>query len=184
MIMLDQMSQRLHACRTFEDAVRRIVIDVVALHGAEFGNIQMLIRDGLVIVGQHGLGAAFLKTFRKVRRDDDCACGRALREGRSVIVADVATDEAYAPFRAAAKRAGYRSVQSTPMLTSDGELVGIVSTLFANAYMPTPIEMNTLSLYCRLAAERLLLLLEGQELCAKAQELHEKLYSGVGEPIG
>jgi hypothetical protein len=50
--------------------------------------------------------------------------------------------------------------------------------------MPTPIEMNTLGLYCRLAAERLLLLLEGQELCAKAQELHEKLYSGVGEPIG
>jgi len=178
--MLDQMGQRLHLCRTFEDSVRRILVDVVALHGAEFGNVQMPVGDRLVIVDQLGLDAAFLSAFREVRSADGCACGRALREGRAVVVADVEADKAYVPFRAAAKRAGYRSAQSTPMLTSGGTVVGVVSTLFANAYAPTQIEMTTLSRYCRLAAERLLLLLDGQELSRKALELHKELYSVVG----
>ena len=87
--MLEQMSQRLHASRTFEDAVRRILIDVVALHGAEFGNIQMLTGGGLAIVDQQGLDTDFLRAFRKVRSEDGCACARALKEGRPVIVIDI-----------------------------------------------------------------------------------------------
>jgi GAF domain-containing protein len=181
--MLDQMSQRLQACRTFEETIRRILADVVALHGAEFGNVQMPVGDGLVIVDQHGLDPAFLKAFAKVRSGDGCACGRALREDQSVVVSDIEEDQAYAPFRTAARRAGYRAVQSTPMRSTDGTLVGVVSTLFANAYRPTPIEMETVSRYARLAADRLSFWLQGQELSAKAQELHSRLYSelDVGE---
>lgn len=178
--MLEQMSQRLHASRTFEDAIRRILIDVVALHGAEFGNIQMPTGGGLVIVDQHGLDVDFLRSFRKVRSEDGCACARALKEGRPVIVIDIEMDDAYAPFRTAARRVGYRSVQSTPILSNGGTLIGVISTLFANVHTPTPIEMNTVSLYSRLAAERLVPLLEGQEISAKAQELHEKLYADAG----
>ena len=65
-------------------------------------------------------------------------------------------------------------------MSNGGILIGVISTLFANVHTPTPIEMNTVSLYSRLAAERLLALLDGQELSAKAQELHEKLYFDVG----
>src|SRR5262245_24995032 len=178
--MLEQMSQRMHASRTFEDAIRRILIDVVALHGAEFGNIQMPTGGGLVIADQHGLDVDFLRSFRKVRSEDGCACARALKEGRPVIVIDIEMDDAYAPFRTAARRAGYRSVQSTPILSNGGTLIGVISTLFANVHTPTPIEMNTVSVYSRLAAERLVALLEGQEISAKAQELHEKLYADAG----
>jgi GAF domain-containing protein len=178
--MLEQMSQRLHASRTFETAVRRILIDVVALHGAEFGNIQMPTGGGLVIVAQHGLDTDFLTVFRKVRTEDGCACARALKERRPVIVIDTEKDEAYAPFRTAARQAGYRSVQSTPIVSNGGTLIGVISTLFANVHTPTPIEMNTVSLYSQLAAERLVALLDGEELAAKAQELHEKLYLDAG----
>jgi GAF domain-containing protein len=178
--MLEQMSQRLHASRTFEDAVRRILIDVVALHGAEFGSIQLPTEDGLVIVDQHGFDTDFLRAFRKVRSEDGCACARALKERRPVVVIDIETDEAYAPCRTAARQAGYRSVQSTPMLSNDGTVIGVISTLFANVHTPTPIEMNTVSLYSGLAAERMLALLEGQKLSAKAQQLHEKLYFDAG----
>ena len=122
---------------------------------------------GLVIVDQHGLDTDFLRAFRKVRSEDGCACARALKEGRPVIVIDIEMDDAYAPFRTAARRAGYRSVQSTPILSNGGTLIGVISTLFANVHTPTPIEMNTVSLYSRLAAERLVALLEGQETLRK-----------------
>jgi len=65
--MLAQLTQRLLSTRTFETAVQTILDDVVALHGAEYGNVQLPLRDELVIVAQRGLSAPFLKTFRRVK---------------------------------------------------------------------------------------------------------------------
>jgi GAF domain-containing protein len=127
--------------------VRTILLDVVALHGAEFGNVQMPVEDRLLIVAQHGLTAPFLETFREVRAEDGCACGRALREGQPILVRDTETDEPYRPFRATARLAGYRSVQSTPMLSSARRFTGVISTLFAHVHEPTRIEMQTVSDY-------------------------------------
>ena len=47
--VLEQLDQRLKACSTFEAAVRTILADMVALHGAEFGNVQLAVGDKLVI---------------------------------------------------------------------------------------------------------------------------------------
>ena len=71
--MLQQMDQRLKASATFEAAVRTILSDIVALHGAEFGNVQLAAGDKLIIVAEHGLRAPFLLAFREVRTTDGCA---------------------------------------------------------------------------------------------------------------
>ena len=44
----------------------------------------------------------------------------SLREGRTVVVTDVETDEQVAPWREAARRRGYRSLAATPVPTSGG----------------------------------------------------------------
>ena len=44
---------------------------------------------------------------------------------------DVEKDPDYALYRNAVKEAGFRSVQSTPFVTEDGKLIGIVSVHFA-----------------------------------------------------
>jgi len=175
--MLEQMTQRLQAQRSFEAAIETLLNDVVALHGAEYGDLQLLIRDELVLVAQRGLSPQFLRAFRSIGKADDCACGRALRVGRTVVVADVLKDAGYAAFRAEAEAVGYRAVQSTPIATSRGRVLGMVSTLFANAHEPTPIEIDTLGRYCRVAADYLEVLLGSATLAAKAQRMNAMLYA-------
>ena len=181
--MLAQMTQRLLQKGNFEDAIQVILDDVIALHGAEFGNIQLPVGDELVIVAQRGLPAAFLQAFRRVSKDDGCACGRALRLGGPVVVTDVEKDAAYAAFVNDAKQAGYRSVQSTPLWTSEGRLLGMVSTHFANVHEPTPIEMQTLKSYSIIAAEHVFRQLGDGDLATKAEQMSELLYAGMlGDP--
>ena len=179
--MLTQMTQRLRQKSTFEGAIQTILDDVIALHGAEYGNIQLPIGDELVIAAQRGLSAPFLKTFRRVKKGQGCACGRAMRLGQPVIVSDVDTDPEYAAFRQDAKTAGYRAVQSTPFFTKNGKLLGLVSTLFAQVHEPTPIEMQTLRTYNVFAAEYLDGLLGGTPVAVKAEQMSQSLYADLSE---
>src|SRR5262249_15775993 len=148
--------------------------------GAEYGDLQLIVGDELVLVAHRGLTAPFLRAFRRITRADGCACGRALREGRTVVVADVTKDPDYAGFLGDAAAAGYRAVQSTPIATSRGRgrgMVGRVSTLFANVEEATPIELDTLARYSRVAADFLEELVGADRLAAKANRMHAALYA-------
>jgi GAF domain-containing protein len=174
------MMDRLVAQPTFEAAIATLLADVVALHGAEFGDVQLPIGDELVIVARFGLDADFVRAFRRVRSDDGSACGRALRARETVVIADVECDAEYAAFRPDARAAGYRSVQTTPLFTRDGELIGMVSTLFANVHEPTEIEIDALQKYSIAAADYLRSLLNGETVVGKAVDMHARLCDELG----
>jgi hypothetical protein len=177
--MLGQMTRRLIRKNTFEGAIQTVLDDVIALHGAEYGNVQLPIGEELAIVAQRGLSADFLKAFWRVRSGDESACGRALRLGVSVVISDIEKDAAFAVFRHDAKRAGFRAVQSTPLRATDGELLGLVSTHFANVHEPTPIEMHMLKAYGVIAAEYAFMLLgeDGLSLAREAERMSAELYA-------
>src|SRR5262249_55571450 len=80
----------------------------------ELGNVQLLDhhRSALKIVVQRGFDSAFLDHFAGVRRDHGSACARAMRLRAPVLIEDVTEDHLFAPHRAFAKQAGFRSVQS------------------------------------------------------------------------
>lgn len=174
---LEQLTHRLGQTRTFDRSVVQILDDVVALHGAEYGNVQLIKDDEILIVAQRGLPASFLKAFSRVRATDGCACGRALRTKKTVVIPDVQKDPEFFPYRKEAEKARLRAVQSTPLITPVGELVGVVSTHFANAYQPTPIEISTLQDYAPLAAGHLISLLRGIPLSARAEEMNRRLFA-------
>jgi len=174
--MLEQMSRRLHVQPSFERAVAVILDDAIALLGAEFGNLQLLAGDHLVIADQRGFKALFLDTFRRVRADDGCACGRALKTGHTIVVADIEVDEQFAPYREVARAAGFRSVATTPLRTRDNILIGAVSTHFVNVHRPTPIEIETLQDYGAIAAEFLHRCLDGGSLDIVAGSLSSRSY--------
>ena len=179
--MLTHLRDRLYGQQTFEGAVTQILADAIALHGAEFGDVQLPAKDNLlVIVEQLGFKSPFLDTFRGVCSTDGSACGRALRTGRPVVIPDVDVDAEYAPIRKVAREAGYRAVVTTPLVTSTGVLIGFVSVHFVNVHTPTPIEMDTLMSYSRLAADYLQELLRSESLHRKAQEMSERLYERDG----
>jgi GAF domain-containing protein len=109
--------------------------------GTRVGNVQILdMHDShavLAIAAQRGFDRRFLEAFATVSAKDNSACGRALRYGRSVIISDVDEDGDFAPFREIAHEAGYRGVISTPLTTSWGHIVGVISAHFPQPHRPS-----------------------------------------------
>jgi transcriptional regulator with GAF, ATPase, and Fis domain len=173
------MTRRLVQNVTFQGVIQTILDDVTALLGAEYGTVQLPIGEELAIAAQRGLSTDFLKTFWRVKRDDYSACGRALRHGVSVIIPDIEKDADFAIFRPDAKSAGFRAVQSTPLVSQDRKLLGVVSTHFANVHQPTPIEMQTLQTYGVVAAEYAFMLLAESyaSLAVKAEQMSAELHT-------
>jgi len=104
--------------------------EALVITGQELGNIQLIDwKTGhLEIVAQQGFSEEFLDCFRRVTIRDGCACGRALFNRQPVVLDDVTADPRFLPFRDIAERAGFKAVQSTPLITHSGALVGILST--------------------------------------------------------
>jgi PAS domain S-box-containing protein len=98
-------------------------------------------------------GAA--KFWRWVRANSQCTCGVAYRTLERVIVRDVeeadflAGTEDLKTYRAA----GIRAVQSTPLLSRDGSLVGMISTHWREPHTPTERDLRLLDILARLAAD-------------------------------
>jgi GAF domain-containing protein len=92
------------------------------------GNVQLVDwRAGhLQIAAQ--FSAEFLDCFRYVTIRDGSACGRALLLRDSVVIHDVGSDHRFSAFREVAGNAGFSAVQSTPLMTTNGVLIGIIST--------------------------------------------------------
>lgn len=178
--MLTQMQERLRRCETFERAIWRILDDAIALQGAEYGNVQLLVEDELVLVANRKLPLSFLSYFQRVK-EGGTACARALRSGHPVVITDINDDPEFGPFRTQAVLAGFRAVQSTPLLTESGSRLGVVSTHFANQHRPTKIEMATLQAYGQLASQYAFDLLGGTPLSVMADKMNGDLHRAIGE---
>src|SRR5512135_739528 len=71
----------------------------------------------------------------------------------SIVVGDATPDPVLAPHLAVARRAGYHAVCTTPLLTSDGEMVGSIATYFPRLHRPSSRETRMVELYARHAAQ-------------------------------
>ncbi|MBV1699667.1 MAG: GAF domain-containing protein, partial [Hyphomicrobiales bacterium] len=124
--------------------------------GASKGNIQLLSRNGetLFIAAQRGFGHDFLDYFRAVSARDNCACGYALREQKRIIIEDVTTDDSFASMRPIARAAGFRAVQSTPLIGRDNQPIGMLSTHFHSKHRPSEHDFKRLAPYIDQAVDR------------------------------
>lgn len=133
--------------------------DVLRLAMAEVGapkrNIQLLDRPSqtLFIAVQSGFERPFLDFFRNVSAGDSCACGIALREQKRIIVEDVDGDDDWKGILGVAREAGFRAVQSTPLLGRDGRVAGMLSTHFDGAHRPSEDEFKRMARHIERAFE-------------------------------
>ncbi|HEY1227057.1 MAG TPA: GAF domain-containing protein [Ramlibacter sp.] len=179
-MLLQPMLSRLAAARSLDEKIQAGLRDVIALHGAEMGNVQLPAGDGqLVIVAARGVGIAFLKTFERVALDSSTICGRAARSGKPVFVADVAVDADFKPYAAFASSVPFRSVLSLPLISSRGEFVGMVSAHSAHVFTPTPLELKSGEIYARHLADEIAALAHGTERVAYAERCSAQLMSNA-----
>jgi PAS domain S-box-containing protein len=151
---LHEFSARLLALNGLQPLLEEVLDATMALHDADFGLVQQFDPQSgdLLVVAQRNLPEAFLAHFARVH-DDSSACGRAMLRRERVIIEDVMSDAAFAPHRAIAADTGLRAMQSTPLISRAGELLGVISTQFRQACRFTGTVLRFTDLYARQAAD-------------------------------
>ena len=156
--MPDLVIQRLQRCPDIQSVLDFALSRSLELTGTELGNVQLMdwSTGYLAIAAQHGFNENFLSLFRFVKAEDGSACGRAISERKPIIIEDVLSDREFAPYRTIALDAGFRAVQSTPLISSGGAFVGVLSTHFPAKHRPADHEILALRITAELVANAII----------------------------
>src|SRR5262249_42962669 len=129
MTRMHEISTRMVQAGDFSHLLDEILNEAIGITGADMGNIQLLEGENLKIVSQRGFEAPFLDFFNSVQKGQ-AACGPALRNCVQVIVEDVAGSPIFAGTAAldVLQAAGVRAVQSAPLVSRSGRVLGMFST--------------------------------------------------------
>ncbi len=152
---LTEASSRLWRVRDISEGLEEILTATIELVGADMGNIRLFEdqRQILRIAAHSGFEREFIDSFREVSAGDDTISGRILRRGERVIIEDVEVDSEFAALRPIAQRAGFRAVQSTPLIGRNGTPLGMLSTHFRSSHRPSEQDLRRLDLYVRQATD-------------------------------
>jgi GAF domain-containing protein len=93
--------------------------------------------------------------FQVLSRDAHAACGVALETGQRVIIEGVTTSLVFVgtPALEVQQAASVRAVQSTPLISRSGPLVGVLSTHYRKPSRPADRDLSVLDLLARQAAD-------------------------------
>ena len=164
-----------------DEALYEELIDAAArIMHSDFASMQMLSsergHDGeLRLLACRGFPPEAAAFWQWVRFDSQSTCGAALRTGKRVVVADV---EACA-FMAGTddlrvyRQAGIRAVQTTPLLSRNGNAVGMVSTHWGVVHEPPERDLRLLDIVARQAAD----LIEHRNAQERVREREERLHA-------
>jgi PAS domain S-box-containing protein len=181
---LHELSTRLTSVADLNSLLLEVLDAVIELQNADFGDVQLYDAQSetLTISAQRGFGLDFLKHFQAVRADAGSACAEALNRRRRIIIEDVSLDPSFTPHFAAAEAAGFRAVQSTPLVAvTSTHPVGILSTYFRMPHRPTDHDLRLTDLYARQAADVI-----GSKLVEQRLREHEAQLTAILQhlPIG
>jgi PAS domain S-box-containing protein len=151
-----------------------IILDAaIDITSAEKGNMQLYDAGRLVIAAQRGFELPFLNFFSRVHEDNAATCAAALSRLQRVLVQDVMHSEIFAGHASlnVLLAEGVRAVQSTPLISSTGRVLGMISTHFKRPTSLTDRELRFMDLLARQAADYLERKQNDRALAAKEAQL-------------
>ena len=138
--------------------LKEILNVAIEISGADKGVIQLLDTDSgaLTIEAQSGFEEPFLQFFANVENGES-VWRAAMDLQQRVIVEDVTDSELFvgSPLLEIVSDAGVRAVQSVPLMSSTGKLLGIISTHFSEPHRPSEQELRLMDLLARQTADYL-----------------------------
>jgi signal transduction histidine kinase len=158
--LLQEISAQLIHEQNVAALYEKILDAAVAIMRSDFASMQMLYPERgkageLLLLGFRGFDPDSARFWEWVRADSGCTCGEALRTGRRAIAADVVTCAFLAGTadREALLKAGMLAAQSTPLLSRDGSIVGMISTHWKQPHQPSERDLRLLDILARQAAD-------------------------------
>ena len=133
-----------------------IVKTAIAITHANMGNIQLFDENSgsLKIMAHHGFEQPFLDYWNSVHEGRG-TCGTALGRKERVIVQNVVESPIFVgtPALQIQLDAGVRAIQSTPLLSHSGNLLGMLSTHYRTPCRPDELDLQRLDMLARLTAD-------------------------------
>lgn len=138
----------------------KLVEGACTIMHADFASMQQLYphqgeHGELLLLGNRGFSEEAAQHWTWVRAKSACTCGRALVSRKREIDVDVETEPRLAgtPDLDAYRQTGIRAVQSTPLLSRRGELVGMISTHWKQPTVPAERNLRVMDILARMAAD-------------------------------
>jgi PAS domain S-box-containing protein len=154
--LLRDLSTRLLIEDNIQVLYDQIMAAAITLTRADAGTVQILDKatQELVLLAAQGFDCTITDHFDRVNASSNTSCGLALIKGTRAFI-DFDRPECDDPCGALRMHvdAGYRSAQSTPLLSRSGQPIGMVSTHWRQHYRPTEQELRFLDLLARQAAD-------------------------------
>ncbi|MGE0471287.1 MAG: PAS domain S-box protein [Nitrospira sp.] len=159
-----EATQHLHTVSTAaiqSDEVTRVYEHIlnaaVAIMRSEYASLQWLDQDRgeLQLLGHRGFAATAANFWHWVRPSSKSTCGIALRTHERVIVPDVRQCEWMAETEDLVTYlgTGIQAVQTTPLVSREGQLLGMISTHWSTPHHPTEPELRRFDILARMAAD-------------------------------
>lgn len=143
--------------KDFQRCLESILKAAMAFTSAEMGSLLQLDREAgvLKVLAHHGLDSSMLEWLASLRLEESSKCGLPVHGGARIVVEDVALSDAVnmPGFAGALLQAGIRAFQSTPLVSTKGTVVGVVSTYFPQPNRPTTRALRPLDMLASQAAD-------------------------------
>lgn len=161
----------------------RIVDAAVSIMGSQFGTMQALCPAGdpsgkgghLNLLASRGLPPEAVAYWQWVSPTANSSCTQALKRGSRAVIpdfeewADIAGTEDLNAFR----RTGIRSAQTTPLVSREGELLGMISTHWNDRHEPSERDLRLMDILARQAADLLERTIAEEALRGREQALRD-----------
>jgi len=169
----------------------RILDAAMLIMRSDFASMQWLDadRDELELLAWRNFHPDSAAFWQRVSASTGTACGQALRRGERVIMPDVRLVETLKSSDSLGHylKSGVLAVQSTPLTTRNGRLVGMISTHWRKPHTPDERQLRLLDILSRQAAdffERLRTLDALRDSEERLRRLNEQLEERVRERTG
>jgi GAF domain-containing protein len=154
---LHQISTQLIQASNPEALYEKILAAAATIMGSDFASLQMLCaeRGELRLLAYRGFDPAAATSWEWVRPGSGTSCSMAMAAGCRSIVPDIELSDFIAgsaelePFR----QTGIRAMQSTPLFSRTGDLLGMISTHWRHSHEPSARDLRLLDVLARQAAD-------------------------------
>jgi PAS domain S-box-containing protein len=140
------------------DSLYNSILDAaMSLMSSDMASMQLLYpeRSQLRLLAWKGFHPQSASFWEWVHLDSASTCGLALSAGCRVVVSDIETCDFMAGTADLEeyRRSNIRAVQSTPLVSRSGQLLGMISTHWREPHQPTEPAMQRLDVLARQAAD-------------------------------
>ena len=153
--------QRISSQLIQEDNINRLyeqILDAaIAIMHSDMGSMQMFFpeRNELLLLTWKGFHPQSASFWKVVKADSTSSCGIALLKGERVIVPDIETCELMNETEDLKfyRLSQIRAVQSTPLISRGGRVVGMISNHWRKTHQPNERNLRLLDVLARQAAD-------------------------------